>query len=50
MLFAFGNTELLDLKVMYVKFQEVAESVLLHSMGKSEMEFLGSVRILLYQD
>lgn len=34
--FAFGNIELLDLKVMYVRFQEVAEGVLLHSMGKSE--------------
>lgn len=48
--FAFGNTELLDLKAMFIKFQEVAESVLLHSTGKSEIEFLDGVRILLYQD
>lgn len=43
----FGNT---DLKLLYVRFQGGAESVLLHSMGKSETEFLISVRILFYQD
>lgn len=48
--FVFGNTKLLDLKVMYGKFQEDAKRFLLHSVGKSEKEFLGNVRILLYQD
>lgn len=46
----FGNSELLDLRFLNVRFQGVAESVFLHYMGKSETEFLGSVRILFYQD
>ena len=45
------STEMLELKViMYVRFQEFVVGILLHVVGKAGTGFLGSVRILLYQD
>lgn len=45
------STKMLELKViMYTRFQEFVVGVLLHAVGKAGTGFLGSVRVLLYQD
>lgn len=45
------SAEMLELKVIiYIKFQEFVVGVLLHAVGKAGTGFLGSVKILLYQD
>lgn len=45
------STEMLQLKViMYSRFNEFVIGVPLHAVGKAGTGFLGSVRVLLYQN